>query len=59
MTKERFAEILRKHSYRESLIEEMWATRPGDDIDEARLRETLLYFVRNAPGQVLEFGSGV
>jgi len=45
MTKERFAEILREYGYSEDTINNLWITRPEDDIDEERLRGTAVDYM--------------
>lgn len=40
MTKERFAEILKEYEFTDRQIDIIWDTRPSNDLDEQKLRET-------------------
>lgn len=43
MTRERFAEILKEYGFTTNQIDLLWNSRPGDDLDEAKLRKTAEY----------------
>ena len=40
MTRERFSEILKEYGFTDRQIEFLWDTRPSDDLNEHKLRET-------------------
>lgn len=46
MTYERFKEILKQYDYSDEQIEDLWNTRPNDDLDEGALRRAA---VKTAP----------
>jgi|SRR3989344_6498951 len=40
VSKERFSEILKEYGFTDRQIEFLWDTRPSDDLNEHKLRET-------------------
>lgn len=45
MTKERFSEILKECGFTDYQINILWNTRPPENLDERKLRETAKQFV--------------
>lgn len=42
MTYERFKEILQEYTFTQEELDDIWRTRPTDDLDEQRLRRAAL-----------------
>ena len=50
MDRERFSDILKEYDYSDEQIKLLWDSRPDDDIDEQRLRETAAHFTATKSG---------